>query len=117
MGLWYRVAPVTFVGGSIEEIGGHNPFEPAMLGCAVLFGPHVRNFAEAYARLKAADAAVGVAGEAELARALVETLAPDRAARMAAAAWEAVSEGAEVTDAVLGVIEGYLDGLPGRAAE
>jgi 3-deoxy-D-manno-octulosonic-acid transferase len=109
MGLWYRIASVSFVGGSLVEVGGHNPFEPALLGSAILYGPNVRNFAEPYRRLRAADAAVEVATETALAEALVSTMAPDRAAAMAAAAWAACSEGAEVTDAVLDAIGGYLD--------
>jgi 3-deoxy-D-manno-octulosonic-acid transferase len=109
MGLWYRAASVSFVGGSLVEVGGHNPFEPALLGSAILHGPHVRNFQDPYRRLKAARAAVEVASEAALANALVATLAPDRAAAMAAAAWEACSEGAEVTDAVLEEIGAQLD--------
>ncbi len=109
MGLWYRIAPVSFVGGSLVAVGGHNPFEPALLGCAILHGPFVRNFADAYARLAAAGAAIRVRDEGELARALAVTLAPDRAAAMAAAAWGAVSEGAEVTDAVVAEIAGHID--------
>jgi 3-deoxy-D-manno-octulosonic-acid transferase len=109
MGLWYRIAPAAFVGGSLAEVGGHNPFEPALLGCAILHGPHVRNFADGYRRLQAAGAAVEVRDQRALAGALVEVLAPDRAAEMAAAAWDAVSEGAAVTDAVLEVVAGYLD--------
>ena len=101
MGLWYRIASVSFVGGSLVEVGGHNPFEPALLGSAILFGPHVRNFVDGYRRLSDAGAAVLVRSEPELAEALVATIAPDRAAEMAAAAWAACSEGAEVTDAVL----------------
>jgi 3-deoxy-D-manno-octulosonic-acid transferase len=110
MGLWYRIAPVSFVGGSLVEVGGHNPFEPALLGSAILHGPHVRNFMDAYRRLHAAGAAVEVTGASSLGNAVVETLAPDRAAEMAAAAWDALSEGAAVTDAVLEVVGGYLDG-------
>jgi 3-deoxy-D-manno-octulosonic-acid transferase len=109
MGLWYRIAAVSFVGGSIAEVGGHNPFEPALLGSAVLHGPHVRNFADGYARLGAARASVLVRDEVELATALTATLSPDRAAAMAAAAWDAMSDGAEVTDRVLEVLGGYLD--------
>ena len=109
MGLWYRIASVSFVGGSLVDIGGHNPFEPALLGSAILYGPHVRNFLDGYRRLAAADAAVLVRAEAELGEALVATMAPDRAAAMAAAAWEACSEGAEVTDAVLEAIGALLD--------
>jgi 3-deoxy-D-manno-octulosonic-acid transferase len=109
MGLWYRIASVSFVGGSLIDIGGHNPFEPALLGSAIVHGPHVRNFIEGYRRLAQADAAVLVRGEAELAEAIVSTMAPDRAAELAAHAWEAVSEGAEVTDAVLAAIGAALD--------
>ena len=53
MGLWYRLAPVAFVGGSLVPAGGHTPFEPVQLGAAVLHGPHVANFAPAYAALDA----------------------------------------------------------------
>jgi len=44
MGLWYRLPSIVFVGGSFKPIGGHNPLEPARLGCAVLFGPQMFNF-------------------------------------------------------------------------
>lgn len=109
MGLWYRIAPVSFVGGSLVDVGGHNPFEPALLGSAILFGPHVRNFIDGYRRLELAGAAVLVRNEAELSEAVVATLPPDRAAEMAAAAWAACSEGAEVTDAVLDAVGNLLD--------
>ena len=109
MGLWYRVAPVSFVGGSLVAVGGHNPFEPALLGSAILHGPFVRSFADPYARLADAGAAIRVRNEGELARALVRTLAPDRAAEMASAAWGTVSEGAEVTDAVIATIAEIID--------
>lgn len=109
MGLWYRVAPVSFVGGSLAEIGGHNPFEPALLGSAILHGSHVRNFADAYERLGNAGAAIEVHDAAALGRELTATLAPDRAARMAAAGWATCSDGAEVTDVVLETIGAALD--------
>ncbi len=109
MGLWYRIASVSFIGGSLAEVGGHNPFEPALLGSAILHGPHVRNFAEAYERLGEADAAIEVSGADDLGRVLGVVLAPDRAAEMAANAWAACSEGAEVTDTVLETIGALLD--------
>jgi 3-deoxy-D-manno-octulosonic-acid transferase len=109
MGLWYRIASVSFVGGSLVDVGGHNPFEPALLGSAIIHGPHVRNFIDGYRRLAQADAAVLVRSEAELGEAIVATMAPERAAELAAHAWEAVSEGAEVTDAVLATLGEALD--------
>jgi 3-deoxy-D-manno-octulosonic-acid transferase len=40
----YGIAQVSFVGGSLVPIGGHNLLEPASFGCPVLFGPHIFNF-------------------------------------------------------------------------
>lgn len=57
MGLWYRLCPVTLVGGSFGPTEGHNPWEPAALGSAVLHGPRVANFPADYAALQAAEAA------------------------------------------------------------
>ena len=62
-----------------------------------------------YRTILIAGAAVLVRNERELADAVVTTLPPDRAAEMAAAAWAACSEGAEVTDAVLDAVGALLD--------
>lgn len=40
----YGVGTVSFVGGSLVPVGGHNLLEPAEHGCPVLFGPHTFNF-------------------------------------------------------------------------
>lgn len=61
LGLWYRLSSVALVGGGFDRIGGHNPWEPAALGAAVLHGADVANFAADYAMLHAADAARPVA--------------------------------------------------------
>ncbi|MHA1127746.1 MAG: 3-deoxy-D-manno-octulosonic acid transferase [Alphaproteobacteria bacterium] len=108
MGLWYRLAPVSFIGGSFAPIGGHNPFEPAALGSAILHGPQVYNFKEAYDRLTDVNACISVADEQELARVLEATLEPERAALLATAAWKACSDGADVTDKVLQTLSEYL---------
>jgi 3-deoxy-D-manno-octulosonic-acid transferase len=110
MGLWYRLCPVSFVGGSLVEIGGHNPFEPAALGSAILHGPHLVNFADIYARLAEADAAREVT-PATLADAVSETLEPDAAARLAHAAWGVCSEGADVTEQAMDLLLAMLDGV------
>ena len=70
LGLWYRLAPVALVGGSIAEVGGHNPHEPLALGCAVLHGPNVRNFSESYAELSAQGLSRTVTSADELAAAV-----------------------------------------------
>lgn len=110
MGLWYRLCIVSFVGGSLARVGGHNPFEPAALGSAVLHGPHVQNFADIYARLTAADAAREVTGE-DLGLAVAEVLEPDVAARMAHAAWAVCSEGGDVTEQAMDLLFAMMDGV------
>ncbi len=44
LGRIYGIGQVSFVGGSLVPIGGHNLLEPASFGCPVLFGPHTFNF-------------------------------------------------------------------------
>jgi 3-deoxy-D-manno-octulosonic-acid transferase len=44
LGSVYGLGSVSFVGGSLVPIGGHNLLEPASCGSVVLFGPHTRNF-------------------------------------------------------------------------
>lgn len=67
LGLWYRLAPVALVGGSLAPVGGHNPHEPLALGCAVLHGPNVGNFSESYTALDASGLSQPVADAAQLA--------------------------------------------------
>ncbi len=74
LGLWYRVAPVAFVGGSFGGIGGHNPFEPAALGCAILHGGDVENFRDIYRELDRGGGAHRVEDGGDLARFLVRSL-------------------------------------------
>jgi len=88
MGLWYRLAPVAFVGGSLVPVGGHNPYEPAALGATIVTGPHTGNFAEIFARLEAAGGALCAPNADALAAAIATLLdnpAPTRDAARAVA--------------------------------
>ncbi len=105
MGLWYRLAPVTFMGGTLARgESGRNPYEPAALGSAILHGPHPGPYPEAYARLDEAQAARPVTSAKELADAVADLIAPDKAAQLAHNAWSASSGGAEVTERVVRII-------------
>lgn len=84
LGLFYRLAPIAFIGRSlIAPGGGQNPLEPARLGCAVAVGPHVGNFPDAVVVLEQAGALARVADAAGLA-AWVDAMlrAPDQRAAM-----------------------------------
>lgn len=77
LGLFYRLSPVVFVGGSLVDHGGQNPIEAIQLGAAVVHGPHVFNFADVYRALDSKAAAVNVADGEALARQLGIWLADD----------------------------------------
>jgi 3-deoxy-D-manno-octulosonic-acid transferase len=51
LGLFYRLSPIVFMGGSLIRHGGQNPIEAIKLGAAVVHGPHVFNFADVYEAL------------------------------------------------------------------
>ena len=110
LGLWYRVAPLSFVAGSLlPEAGGNSPLEAAALGSAVLYGPHVEDHLDAYARLAAASAARSVRDAEGLGTAVGQLIAPDQAAAMALAGWEVVTEGAHLTDSLVDLLQDMLD--------
>lgn len=80
MGLWYRLASVSFVGHSLdinyENLEGKNPFEAAALGSAILHGPAVSYFAESYDALAAARAARQITDAASLAASVLDLFDP-----------------------------------------
>nr|MCR5085454.1 hypothetical protein [Succinivibrionaceae bacterium] len=57
---------LAFMGGSLVDIGGHNPLEPAHFGIPTVTGPIYYNFREEYALLCASGAATAVAQAGEL---------------------------------------------------
>ncbi len=63
LGLFYALSDFAFIGGSLQKVGGHNPFEAIKLNCAVISGEYVFNFAEIYKKLSAQNACVIVGGD------------------------------------------------------
>ena len=114
MGLWYRISSISFLGGSMTEVGGHNPFEPATLGSAILHGPHVWSAAEAYEELGKVKASLQVKNPEELSQAIVDLLNPDTNASMAKSAWDLSSKEAEASSQALKEIFKVLDHRGGR---
>lgn len=109
-GLFFRIAPVSFLGSSlVAGDGGCDPFDAASLGSAVLYGPKVRHFLPSYSRLAAAGAARIVNDADALGNAVSRLIAPDQAAAMAHAGWDVISEGAALTDRVIEMVQDALD--------
>ena len=57
LGLFYRLAPIVFMGGSLVPHGGQNPIEAIKLGASIVHGPHVFNFTDVYEALDSAGGA------------------------------------------------------------
>lgn len=93
LGLFYRLEGPVFVGKSLCVGGGQNPFEPALLGAAVLFGPLMDNFPDMAPSMLAAQAALRVKDEGELAMTVRALLADPQARRAAGEAARAWAEG------------------------
>jgi len=60
LGLFYAIAPVAFIGGSLVPHGGQNPVEAIRHECVVIAGPLVHNFMREYAALVKAGGCIGV---------------------------------------------------------
>ena len=114
MGLWYRLAPISFLGGSLVPIGGHNPFEPAALGSAILHGPHIKNAADIYERLSSNGATKEIKDANSLAEMVISLQAPHLVAEMAHAAWEVSSTGAQTIEIAKDVLDEALKHLDSR---
>ena len=110
LGLFYRIAPIAFIGGSLIPHGGQNMLEPAMLKCAILHGPHVTNFQTIADDLARAGASRQI-GDAEELAATVEALlaAPQDASTMADAAAAAAAIHDNVLDRVVTALAPLLD--------
>ena len=109
LGLFYRLAPMVFMGGSLIEHGGQNPIEAVKLGAAVVHGPHVFNFTDVYEALDTAHGAVQVENGEELAGRIGRWLADQPARnRTSTAGSEVVARLGGALDRTLGALEPYL---------
>lgn len=101
MGLFFRAARLAFMGASFSDQGGHNPFEPAQLGAAVLHGPNVKNFAQDYAEMDRLGAAQQVLDAQGLALAVLELSRSPKLDQMCEAGQSLMAKKAQIRPAVL----------------
>lgn len=73
----YAIAELAFVGGTLVDIGGHNPLEPAMYGVPVVVGPYSSVIRDVVQELRADNAIIEVSGTAELDTVLDRVMARD----------------------------------------
>ena len=113
LGLFYQVAPIAFIGNSLATPGGgHNPIEPAQLRSAIVHGPHVRNFSEVYAMLRAESAAIHVNDADALSAAIANLLKdPHACSAMADRASAVIDRHRDALETVVSTLDPLLERL------
>jgi 3-deoxy-D-manno-octulosonic-acid transferase len=105
LGLIYRLSKAVLIGGTFNEIEGHNPWEAARLGCAILHGPQIANFAADFALLDDASAAMAVGTADDIATALASQSFADIVAKTT----KVIEQASMQTDALAAKLIGQLE--------
>lgn len=115
MGLWYRLAPVSFMGGTLsgEDTAMRHPFEPAALGSAIVHGPECGMFATEWQQLDGANAARKVCTLDDLAVTITELTQPEMIATLASNAWTVSTGGADVAITIARAVQAALQSKTG----
>ncbi|MBP9839343.1 MAG: 3-deoxy-D-manno-octulosonic acid transferase, partial [Proteobacteria bacterium] len=105
----YALGTFSFVGGSMENIGGHNPLEPAAHKVMVLFGPYSSNVQTVVDDLFSKGGLIMVRNEEELARNIIKLAEnPDECLARGTRAFEVWKNNSGATNKILPIIEKYF---------
>jgi len=105
----YSLASFAFVGGSLVDIGGHNPFEPAACRSCVLIGPYRSNVKDMCDELEAKGGLFLVRNEDELASTITRLAEnPDECLARGARAFEVWRKNSRALERVMPEIEAFL---------
>ncbi len=115
MPMYYAMADIALIGGSLAPLGGQNLIEACACGCPIVFGPHMFNFSRAAADALASGAALQVQDAATAIEAMRSLQAdPSRRQRMAQAALAFAEAHRGATDRTVELIEGLLNAAAAR---
>ncbi len=105
----YAVADATFVGGSLVNLSGHNPLEPAAFSKPVIFGQYMSDFTHISQMLVDSGGAVQVKNTNSLYETIVEILSDsDKARNMGEKAFKVFNANKGAVEKTLKVIECQL---------
>ena len=109
IGIWYDIAPLVFIGGSLIPHGAQNFMEPSRARDAVIVGPHMFNFTDAMNRAKKADAVIQVNDVLELEETVNQLLThKDLLEAKQSLAYNWAHGEAKVLDGIVEKVKGYI---------
>lgn len=91
-GVWYALADIAFVGGSLVDIGGHNPIESAIVGKPIIMGNYTQSCQQIVDKLKEVGALKQVENIEELQKAFEVWLSDEKQAKQAGLAGQQLAE-------------------------
>lgn len=107
--LWLALADVAFVGGSLVNVGGHNPLEPAALAVPIVTGQTMFNFKQITEILLQAGALKQATNSQELAGVVCDWLSnPEQKQQAGQAALQVVNANKGALAKHLEIVEGLL---------
>ncbi|MDH5358074.1 MAG: lipid IV(A) 3-deoxy-D-manno-octulosonic acid transferase [Gammaproteobacteria bacterium] len=107
--LFYAASDVAFIGGSLVPHGGHNLLEPAVLGRAIVIGPHFFNFNEISKQFLKAKAAKKVIDTISLAETVIGLLQnSDQRAQMGEASLQLIAKSQGASKRLINLIHYYI---------
>jgi 3-deoxy-D-manno-octulosonic-acid transferase len=105
----YAIADVAFVGGSLVDLSGHNPLEPAAFSKPIIFGQYMSDFAHISQMLVDSGGAVQVENANSLYETIVDILSDsDKARNMGEKAFRVFNANKGAVEKTLKVIEYQL---------
>ena len=102
LGLFFDLAKIVFLGGSLVDAGGHNPVEVVRFGAVVVTGPHWNNQADSFTALLRGEGALEVTSSSELAERIGELMKDDRRCE------KIIANAERITDEMTGAMERTL---------
>lgn len=108
--VFYGIADIAFIGGSLVSHGGHNPIEPASFRKPILIGPHDFNFLSISTKLIDQGGALRVQKAGDLASMIVELLRnSNKSNEMGDKAYRFVEANRGSTKRLMNILQPYMD--------
>ena len=108
LGLWYNLSEIAFLGGSMVNIGGHNPYEPCRFGTAIIHGSFVHNFQEIFDLLLSEGASILVKNSSNLVQQIKNLNQDEKAHKIGSKGMKLVNSLTDKSKLIVKTIDSYL---------